>query len=91
MDLREQLRRSGTEPPSYRRKPHALALIDALFINPYVTIKRAAETLETSQETARQTVLLLTEKGLLQEVSGPSWARVWLAAPILEAIEHLPG
>jgi Fic family protein len=72
------------------RKPKALALVDQLFVNPYITVARAAEILEVSNPTARQTVALLQKEGLLREISGRAWGRLYLAGPILKAIETPP-
>ena len=82
--LREKYRRR------FVRKPKALALVDQLFVNPYITVARAAEILEVSNPTARQTVALLQKEGLLREISGRAWGRLYLAGPILKAIETPP-
>ena len=72
------------------RKAKALALLDQLFVNPYITVARAAEILGASNPTARQAVALLEKEGLLKEVSGRAWGRLYLAEPILKAIEGPP-
>ena len=82
--LREKYRRR------FVRKPKALVLVDQLFVNPYITVARAAEILEVSNPTARQTVALLQKEGLLREISGRAWGRLYLAGPILKAIETPP-
>ena len=84
MDLRERSRR--------RLAGHAkaLALLDHLFQNPYVTVARAAKVLETTNPTARQAVKRLVEAGMLEETTGRSWGKVFLARPILRAIEESP-
>jgi Fic family protein len=81
MDLREAYRRR------LARKPNALKLLDELFVNPYLTASRAARALGVSAPTARQAIALLQAEGLLGEVTGRSWRRIYLARPILEAIE----
>jgi Fic family protein len=82
MDLREAYRgRLG-------RKPNALRLLDDLFVNPYLTAARAVQVLNVSDPTARQAIGLLQGEGLLEEVSGRSWRRIYLARPILEVIEE---
>jgi len=70
-----------------RHKPKAIALLDELFINPYITVARAAELLEVSHPTARQTIEFLQQNGLLEEITGRSWGRVYLAHPILSVLE----
>ena len=81
VDLRDTFRSSLTN------KPRALALLDHLFINPYITVARAAEILSTSNQTARQVVQFLEQQEILQEITGKKWGRLYLADSILEAIE----
>lgn len=85
MDLRESFRQR------VRDKPKALALTDALFLNPYMSVTRAEQLLKVSNPTARQAVRVLEGKGILEEISGRAWGRLYLARPILEAIEGSPG
>ena len=82
MNLREEYRLQ------LRDKPKAAALLDELFINPYITVARAAELLQVSHPTARQTIEYLQQNGLLEEITGRSWGRVYLARPILIALEQ---
>jgi len=84
MDLREKFR------ARLRDKPKALALLDQLFINPYMTVARAERILKVSNPTARQAVTLLQKNGMLEEISGRAWGRLYLAKPILRAIENPP-
>jgi Fic family protein len=81
MDLREVHRRRLS------RKPNALRLLDELFVNPYLTAARAMRALGVSDPTARQAIAQLQAEGLLSEITGRHWGRVYLARPILEAIE----
>lgn len=81
-DLYENLRRS------LRQKPNAAALLDELFANPFVTVSRAAGLLKVSYPTARQAVAFLQGEGLLEEISGRAWGRLYLARPILDVIEN---
>jgi Fic family protein len=81
MELRESFR------TRLREKPRALALLDELFINPYMSVSRAAQGLKVSNPTARQAVSLLEAEGMLQEITGKAWGRLYLAQPILEVIE----
>ncbi|HYU30653.1 MAG TPA: Fic family protein [Thermoanaerobaculia bacterium] len=85
MDLHARLRRD------LRQTPNANALLDELFVNPYVTVSRAARLLNVSYPTARTVVARLQKEGLLQEITGRSWGRLYLARPILEAIENKGG
>jgi Fic family protein len=72
-----------------RQKPHAVTLVEALFANPFVTISRAAQILGVSYPTARQVVAYLQAEGLLEEITGRAWRRLYVARPILEAFENL--
>src|SRR6202040_970860 len=64
-------------------KNRAQGLIDGLFVNPYVTIARAAQLLKVSEPTADKSIKLLADAGVLQETTGRTWGRVWVARPIL--------
>jgi Fic family protein len=82
MDLRESLRRRL----SARR--NAVRLIDELFVNPYVTVRRAAELLGVTYPTAKVAVDALLRARVLFKVTPREWGRVYLARPILTAIER---
>jgi Fic family protein len=81
MQLREELR------TRVRLKPQALALVDVLFRNPYVTIAGAARALHTTNPTASNAVRVLETEGVLREVTGRSWGRLYVADPILRIID----
>lgn len=68
----------------------ARALLDELFINPYITIARAAALLKVSDTTADKSVKLLASLKVLEETTGRSWGRVWVARPILKVLESPP-
>jgi Fic family protein len=81
-ELRERYRRR------LKRSPRALRLLDALFINPYVTVVRAQKILEVSNPTARHAVTELQKAGMLEEITGRAWGRLYLARPILKILER---
>jgi Fic family protein len=81
MDLREKFR------ARLRDKPKALALLDELFLNPYMSVARAERVLNVSNPTARQAVMLLQRKGMIEEITGRTWGKLYLARPIMETIE----
>ena len=81
MDLREKFR------ARLQDKPKALALLDELFLNPYMSVARAERVLKVSNPTARQAVMLLQRKGMLEEITGRTWGRLYLAKPIMETTE----
>lgn len=68
-------------------KPRSVALVDALFDNPYVTALKVQELLGVSDPTARQVISYLVREGVLAETTGRSWGKVYVAAPILSAVE----
>lgn len=70
-------------------RPKAVALLDELFQNPYITVARAAEMLKVTNPTARQIVALLQKAGMLKEISGRKWGQLYLAAPIMKVIERV--
>lgn len=72
------------------KQHRALTLLDELFINPYTTVARACERLGVTAPTARKTITILEKAGMLREVTGARWGRVWLARPILKAVESTP-
>ena len=85
MELREKLRKR------LQAKPRVLSLVDALFANPYMSVGRAEKILNVTNPTARQAVRTLLEHGLLEEITGRAWGRLYLARPILRAIEGWEG
>ena len=81
MDLREKFR------TRLRDKPKALALLDELFLNPYMSVAKAERVLKVSNPTARQAVMLLQRKGMLEEITGRTWGKLYLAKPIMDTID----
>jgi len=70
--------------------PRALALVDPLFENPYLDANRVKALLGVSDPTARKALAALEAAGLIEETSGRSWGRQYLARGVLAAIED-PG
>jgi Fic family protein len=71
-----------------REKPKAVALIDALFKNPYMTITRVTQLLKITHPTARKVIKSLEDVGVLQEVTGREWGRIYKANEISRVIEN---
>jgi len=71
-----------------RETPKAVALIDPLFQNPYMTIARATQLLNITHPTARQVIKALEDTGVLQEVTGREWGRIYKANEISRVIEY---
>lgn len=65
----------------------ALALLDELFVNPYTTVARAGEHLGVTAPTAAKTIGILEKANMLEEATGGKWGRIWLARPILKAVD----
>ena len=57
-------------------QPKAVALLDQLFVNPFITVAAAARILDVSNPTARQTVSLFLQNDVLEETTGRMWAGV---------------
>ncbi len=70
--------------------PKALALVDHLFVNPYLDATRVKALLGVSDPTARKAIAALEHAGLVHETSGRSWKREYLARGVLSAIDD-PG
>jgi Fic family protein len=81
MDLREKSRAQLVG------KAKVIALLDALLVNPYMTVAKASKILKVSNPTAREAVMTLEEHGMLEEVSGRKWGKIYLARPIMKIIE----
>ena len=72
------------------KAPRALALVDVLFENPYLDANRVKALLGVSDPTARKTLGILENAGLIEETTGRAWGRQYLARGLLAAIED-PG
>jgi Fic family protein len=79
--LREQYR------AQLRDKPNALVLIDNLFINPYMTIGRAAKILGKTHPTAKAAITAMEEGKILREMTGRQWGRFYVCQPVLDALD----
>ncbi len=65
---------------------NALALIDALFENPLIFTKRAEIVLKVSAPTARATIKVLEDHGILREITNRSWRKIYEAREIYELL-----
>lgn len=81
LSLRERFRKK------VMRFPRAMKLLDALMINPFITVSRAQKLLGVSNPTAREAVKRLQAAGLLEETTGRSWGKLYLAKPIMRVID----
>ncbi len=69
-------------------KVKALALVDQLFTNPYMTVASAMRALDVTYPTALKIVELLVARGLMQKLGKRRWGKLYVCKPILEAIEQ---
>lgn len=81
LDLRAALAAGFTS------RPRLLALVDPLFENPYLDAGRVRRLLGVSDPTARKILGELVDAGVLREVTGRSWGRMYLADDVLAALE----
>jgi Fic family protein len=68
--------------------PIAANLIDQLFANHYLTVTRAEKALKTSNPTARKTIDILVKNGMIGEITGRDWGKIYLAKEIADAIQN---
>ncbi len=68
-----------------------LRLLDALFVNPFINMRRAAELLDVNPQSAQNSINKLLEAGILQEMTGRSRNRVYVAGAVLRALEETPA
>jgi Fic family protein len=70
------------ELQSKRVTANVLTLIDALFENPIMHTKRAESILGVSAPTARASIRVLADHGVLREITNRSWRRVYEASEV---------
>jgi Fic family protein len=70
-----------------RKKFRARNLLDELFANPYVNTTRAAGALNVDPKTARRSIALMEEQGILREITSRKWGKIWVADAILQIID----
>lgn len=86
VNLREQLRQRIVQ---HTRSANALALLDLLFENPFVTATRASRRLGVTSQTGRNLLGRFETLGIVQERGETSsGARQYCAVGLLEAIER---
>ena len=81
-DWREQL-------TATRASALPLRLVDSLFVSPFISIQSAQETLGVTYHTARNQVLKLEEAGILVEVTGRNYGKIYLAPEIPRIVRGL--
>lgn len=74
-----------------RASATALAVIDQFFLNPYVVVPRLAERLEVSYPTVQGIISRLVKLGIVREITGRRWRRVYCAEELLRILEGEPA
>lgn len=69
-----------------RRSTKLVQLVDQLFISPAVTASQAAKLLDVTPRAAQQNIEKLVEIGILREVTGRQWRRIYLASELVDII-----
>ena len=85
MELREKMR------SKLATSHKALALVDELFVNPNINAARVKDVLGVTDPTARKVLDELVRAGYIQETTGRTWGRQYLARGVLSAIEMPAG
>jgi len=65
---------------------NVLALVDNLFINPLIYTSRAQSLLDVSAPTARAAIRALEQHGIVREVTGRNWGKLFQADEIYELL-----
>ena len=60
-----------------------IKLVDALFVNPLMDAKRAARVTSRSDPSARQAIAALEAAGILREITGRNWGKLYSAHEVL--------
>ena len=86
----QQARTLLRQRASYRSRcdENLLALVDELFISPFVVVRDVRRALAVSDGTARRAVATFVSRGLLAPVQSTNRPRVYVAQSILDAIEE---
>ena len=69
-----------------RASSSAMTLLDSLFVNPIVTSATAQAALAATAPTARAAIRTLEQHGILRELTGRRWGRVFQADELLNVI-----
>jgi Fic family protein len=78
---------TGLRESLMRETKGAIALVDSLLANPYITIATAAKVVGVTVPTATRQIRELELRGILKETTGRGWRKVYLCADILAILE----
>ncbi|MBI2070261.1 MAG: Fic family protein [Elusimicrobia bacterium] len=70
-----------------KNKKRLTILIDELFKNPYITLKRSSELTKAAFNTAKADMAYLSRLGFVKEITGQRRNRVFCAGEVLKSIE----
>ncbi len=70
------------------KSPRAQQLVDELFSNPYISATRAQKLLKVSAPTARAIIERLRKAGIVEEITGRKWGKLYVARKVLGAIDR---
>lgn len=73
---------------AFAGKPNAQTLADALFINPLLDAKRAARVIGKTLPTANAAIQALVAAGVLRELTGRRWGRLYVAQELLDLLQR---
>lgn len=85
IDQREKYRR---ELQMGKASASVLALLDLVFINPYLDIQLAAGRLGISYPTSQKAIYRLEDAGILEEITGQQRGRIYVARQLLRLLDE---
>ena len=88
MGLQQQYREKLLQQ---KASPNVIALLDRLFLNPYLTASQASKTLQVTFPTAQRALRTLTDAGILKELTVRRRNRVYFAEELLRVLEGGDG
>src|SRR5690606_30473982 len=71
-----------------RRSPVGKKLLNGLFLEPTITVEKAAQITGLSFKAANDLVVLFQEKGILKEQTGQARNRIFVFQDYLKAFDH---
>jgi len=74
-----------------KASPTAIATMEELFLNPYVTATRLSKRLKVSFPAVQSTIDWLVKAGVLREITGRQRNRIYCSEELLRAIEGKPA
>ena len=85
IDTRERYRQILQNDPKMRSYT---ALVDFIFTTPYFNLAQAQESLNSSYNTAKKAIGILEDLGLVEEITGQSRNRIYMARELIQLLEE---